>query len=88
MQQEYLPTVMLAVCMPYINTFLEDVAERLAEFENHRTQDNFDVSFTQKRFVLAFITNYLPVLLTAFIYIPLGDSKAIFIFLASLFLPV
>lgn len=73
--QEYLPTVMLAVCLPYINTFLEDVAESLAEFENHRTQDNFDVSLTQKRFILAFIANYLPILLTAFVYIPLGDSK-------------
>lgn len=68
---------MLAVCLPYINTFLEDAAEGLAEFENHRTQDNFDVSLTQKRFVLAFIANYLPILLTAFVYIPLGDSKEI-----------
>lgn len=69
--------MMLAVCLPYINTFLEDVAESLAEFENHRTQDNFDVSLTQKRFILAFIANYLPILLTAFVYIPLGDSKKI-----------
>lgn len=69
--------MMLAVCLPYINTFLEDVAESLAEFENHRTQDNFDVSLTQKRFILAFIANYLPILLTAFVYIPLGDSKEV-----------
>lgn len=74
---------MLAVCLPYINTFLEDVAEGLAEFENHRTQDNFDVSLTQKRFVLAFIANYLPILLTAFVYIPLGDSKETFIIFQS-----
>lgn len=67
---------MLAICLPYINTFLEDVTEGLAEFENHRTQDNFDISLTQKRFVLAFIANYLPILLTAFVYIPLGDSKS------------
>lgn len=67
---------MLAIFLPYINTFLEDVTESLAEFENHRTQDNFDVSLTQKRFILAFIANYLPILLTAFVYIPLGDSKS------------
>lgn len=70
---EYLPTVLLAVSLPYINTFLEDMAEWLAEFENHRTSDNFDVSLTQKRFVLSFIANYLPILLTAFVYIPMGD---------------
>ncbi|POS70649.1 hypothetical protein DHEL01_v210957 [Diaporthe helianthi] len=70
---EYLPTVLLAISLPYINTFLEDVAEWLAEFENHRTSDSLDVSLTQKRFVLSFIANYLPILLTAFVYIPMGD---------------
>lgn len=55
-----------------MNSFLEDTAEWLAEFENHRTNDNFDMSLTSKRFSLAFIANYLPILLTAFVYIPLG----------------
>lgn len=31
------------------------------------------MSLTQKLFILSFITNYLPILLTAFIYVPLGD---------------
>lgn len=55
-----------------MNSFLEDMAEKLAEFENHRTNDNFDMSLTAKRFSLSFIANYLPILLTAFVYIPLG----------------
>lgn len=55
-----------------MNSFLEDTAEWLAEFENHRTNDNFDMSLTSKRFFLSFIANYLPILLTAFVYIPLG----------------
>lgn len=55
-----------------MNSFLEDIAEWLAEFENHRTNDNFDMSLTSKRFSLSFIANYLPILLTAFVYIPLG----------------
>lgn len=59
--------------MPYINTFLEDAATALAEYENHRTQDDYDMSMSQKRFVLSFIANYLPIFLTAFVYVPMGD---------------
>ncbi|KAH7029294.1 calcium-activated chloride channel-domain-containing protein [Microdochium trichocladiopsis] len=70
---EYLPTVVLAIGMPYINTFLEDMAVALAEFENHRTQDNYEMSASQKMFFLSFISNYLPILLTAFVYVPMGD---------------
>lgn len=43
------------------------------EYENHRTFDYYDMSLTQKLFGLSFIANYLPILLTAFVYIPLGD---------------
>ncbi|KAH8205448.1 hypothetical protein TruAng_000354 [Truncatella angustata] len=71
---EYLPTLLLAAGLPYMNSLLEDAATGLAEFENHRTQDYFTMSLTQKLFVLSFIVNYLPILLTAFVYIPLGNQ--------------
>ncbi|KXJ90710.1 calcium-activated chloride channel-domain-containing protein [Microdochium bolleyi] len=70
---EYLPTVVLAIGMPYISSFLEDMAVKLAEFENHRTQDNYEMSAGQKMFLLSFISNYMPIFITAFIYVPLGD---------------
>ncbi|TQV90702.1 plasma membrane channel protein [Cordyceps javanica] len=69
---EYLPTIILAVAIPYINSSLEGVAEALTAFENHRTADAHEVSYTQKLFILSIITNYLPILLTAFVYIPFG----------------
>jgi anoctamin-10 len=46
----------------------------LTEYENHRTADHFEMSLTQKIFVLNSITNYLPILLTAFVYVPFGDQ--------------
>ncbi|KAF2021061.1 DUF590-domain-containing protein [Aaosphaeria arxii CBS 175.79] len=70
---EYLPTVLLAILLPYIGNTLEDIASTMTEFENHRTQDNYEMSLTQKIFVLNSITNYLPILLTAFVYVPFGD---------------
>ncbi|KAL0261076.1 hypothetical protein SLS55_004772 [Diplodia seriata] len=71
---EYLPTILLAAVLPFINTFLEGIATTLTEYENHRTQDRHEMSITQKIFVLNFITEYLPIFLTAFVYVPFGDA--------------
>jgi hypothetical protein len=46
----------------------------MTDFENHRTADHHEMSLTQKIFVLNSITNYLPILLTAFVYVPFGGS--------------
>ncbi|RYN36877.1 hypothetical protein AA0113_g9630 [Alternaria arborescens] len=71
---EYLPTVLLAVFLPYATNFLEDIATALTEYENHRTADHYEMSLTQKIFVLNSITNYLPILLTAFVYVPFSGK--------------
>lgn len=46
----------------------------MTEYENHRTSDHHEMSLTQKIFVLNSITNYLPILLTAFVYVPFGNK--------------
>jgi anoctamin-10 len=71
--KEYMPTVSLAVFLPYATNMLENIATAMTEFENHRTADHHEMSLTQKVFVLNSITNYLPILLTAFVYVPFGD---------------
>ncbi|KAG5926749.1 hypothetical protein E4U42_002985 [Claviceps africana] len=71
---EYVPTILLAVCIPRISSALEGVATALTEYENHRTADDHEMSLTLKLFVLSIITNYLPILLTAFVYVPFGDE--------------
>jgi anoctamin-10 len=73
LRQEYLPTVLLGVFLPYATSFLEDVADRMTEYENHRTADHHEMSLTQKIFVLNSITNYLPIFITAFLYVPFGS---------------
>jgi hypothetical protein len=64
---------MLGVFLPYATSFLEDIAEKLTEYENHRTADHHEMSLTQKIFVLNSITNYLPIFITAFLYVPFGS---------------
>lgn len=66
--------MLLAVSLPYITSALEDSARFMTQFENHQTADHHEMSLTQKVFVLNMCTNYLPILLTAFIYVPFGDA--------------
>lgn len=62
------------MAVPYISSSLEGIATLLTELENHRTADQHEMSLTQKIFLLNIITNYLPILLTAFIYVPFGHA--------------
>ncbi|KAG9516607.1 putative plasma membrane stress response protein, partial [Aureobasidium melanogenum] len=71
---QYLPTILLAVSLPYVTEFLTSMASRLSEHENHRTNDEFELAQVQKSFVLNFVTSYLPLLITAYIYVPFGSK--------------
>ncbi len=52
---------------------LVQVATKLNDFENYETQAAYDTALTQKIFVINFITSYLPIFLTAFVYIPFAS---------------
>ncbi|KAK0751076.1 calcium-activated chloride channel-domain-containing protein [Schizothecium vesticola] len=68
----FLPTIILTIFMPALQTLLTRLAERLTEMENYQTHDAHQASFVQKIFVLNFITSYLGIILTAFVYVPFG----------------
>ena len=72
--QVFLPTGILTAFQPLLLGFLTNVAEKLSAFENYETDSAFDTAFTQKIFVLNFITSYLPILLTAFVYVPFAKE--------------
>ena len=57
-----------------MSTVLVSVATKLNDYENYETQGAYDVALTQKIFVINFITSYLPVFLTAFVYVPFAHS--------------
>ncbi|AEO59358.1 hypothetical protein MYCTH_2119594 [Thermothelomyces thermophilus ATCC 42464] len=70
---EYVPTILLGIALPQVTGYLEAIATFIADHENHRTADTYDMSRTQKLFFLQSITNYLPILITAFVYVPFGN---------------
>ncbi|PKX93403.1 anoctamin family protein [Aspergillus novofumigatus IBT 16806] len=69
---EFLPTVLFSLSLPTITSKLTEIATQLTEYENYRTQDQYDLAQTAKTFVMNFITAFLPTLLTAFVYVPFG----------------
>lgn len=68
----FLPTGLLTVFIPTLTTILTRVATQLNDYENYETDESYDAALTQKTFVLNFIVSYLPIFLTAFIYVPFG----------------
>ncbi|KAI1004463.1 hypothetical protein K3495_g3748 [Podosphaera aphanis] len=66
----FLPTLILSTVLPKLLSFLTSIASNLSDLENHKTLHSHEVSMIQKIFVLNFITSYLPIFLTAFIYVP------------------
>lgn len=71
---EFVPTVLFSLSLPAITSFLTRVATRLTDYENYRTQDQYDLAQTQKEFVMNFITSFLPTILTAYVYVPFGKQ--------------
>ena len=71
--QVFLPTLLLTALVPTITMVLSEIAKRLNDYENWETTDAYQSAMIQKIFILNFITSYLPVFLTAFVYVPFGS---------------
>lgn len=68
----FIPTIILTGLIPTLSTLLTGFAEKLTALENYETKDAHQAAFVQKIFVLNFITSYLGIFLTAFVYVPFG----------------
>ena len=69
----FLPTIILTTGIPLLSGILTNGATKLNDYENYETESQYERSLTSKIFVLNFITSYLPVFLTAFVYVPFGS---------------
>jgi anoctamin-10 len=71
--QVFLPTGILTTMLPILTGLFTTFATKLTEFENYETKGAYETALVQKIFVLNFITSYLPIFLTAFVYVPFGS---------------
>ncbi|KAJ5949862.1 hypothetical protein N7454_001446 [Penicillium verhagenii] len=69
---QYLPPLIFALSQGTIGSWLNGLATQLTSYENHRTQDEYQVARTQKGFLMSFIISFLPTILTAYVYVPFG----------------
>lgn len=69
----FLPTTLLSTLVPAFTCILTGIARRLTEFENYENESSYDAAMTQKVFIFNFICSYVPLFLTAFIYVPFGN---------------
>ncbi|KAJ9668071.1 hypothetical protein H2201_001877 [Coniosporium apollinis] len=69
----FLPTGILTTVMPILTGILTNFAHQLNRYENYETNAAYETALTQKILVLNFITSYLPIFLTAFVYVPFGS---------------
>jgi len=67
------PTILLTVSVPTVSSFLNKYAEQLTQFENYETQSAHDQAMISKVFVINFITSYLAMFLTSFVYVPFAS---------------
>lgn len=69
----FLPTVILSTGTPLLSGVMTKAATRLTDWENYETESQYERAMTMKIFILNFITSYLSVFLTAFVYVPFGS---------------
>lgn len=69
----FLPATILSTLVPVFTSILTKIAKMLTDFENYENESSYDAAMIQKVFVFNFICSYVPLFLTAFIYVPFGN---------------
>ncbi|OLL26105.1 hypothetical protein NEOLI_000611 [Neolecta irregularis DAH-3] len=70
----YLPTVLFAAIVPIFSKLYTSISQRLTIAEDHETDASFETAWTHKVFLLNFLTAYMSLFLTAYIYVPFGQQ--------------
>ncbi len=72
--QSFAPTVIFTIAIPRFLAIYRARAQRLTQWENHKHQSAFEASLTKKTFALSSIVAYLGLALSAFVYVPFGET--------------
>lgn len=68
------PTILFAALVPQLLSFYQALAVRFTSWENHFHQSSYNTSLTLKTFALSAIVAYMPLGLSAFVYVPFGEG--------------
>ncbi|KAG0214766.1 hypothetical protein BGX28_001401 [Mortierella sp. GBA30] len=70
----YVPTVLYALAMPFVEDMCTTTAKMLTDYENYERAGSYDYHLVQKIFIFKVLNSYLAILLTAYVYIPFGPQ--------------
>ncbi|KAH7921987.1 DUF590-domain-containing protein [Leucogyrophana mollusca] len=73
------PTILFMALVPRLLSMYKTHAKRFTDWENHAHQSSHDGSLTIKVFTLSAINAYLGLALSAFVYVPFGESVMHFV---------
>jgi anoctamin-10 len=65
-----LPTIMITIFIPILSIIYNIVVDKVIHWENHDNLYSRNNSRLLKQFVLNFLTSYIPLIITSFIYLP------------------
>lgn len=60
--------MLFSTLIPTFSGIYTRISKSLTNFENHRTDESYENALTQKIFVLNFLTGYMSLFLTAYVY--------------------
>ncbi|CDK25813.1 unnamed protein product [Kuraishia capsulata CBS 1993] len=66
------PTILLSIIVPIVTIVYTKVVNKYLNFESHQKKSTFHFSYIIKLFVINFLTSYMALIITAFIYLPFG----------------
>ncbi|GMM32692.1 Ist2 protein [Saccharomycopsis crataegensis] len=66
------PTVMLSVFVPIYTLIYKAIASKFVGWENHKTMLSLENSMNEKLFMISFLTSYMALIITSFVYFPAG----------------
>ncbi|ODV60770.1 Ist2p ASCRUDRAFT_149968 [Ascoidea rubescens DSM 1968] len=65
-----IPTVMLSAFVPILTFIYNIFVTKMVEWENHRTQLSYQRSLNEKLFIISFLTSYMALFITSYVYLP------------------
>lgn len=70
----FIPTIILTIGTPTLSTILTSAARKLTDMENYKTKDAHHAALIQKIFFINFVTSYMALFITSFVYLPFGNK--------------
>lgn len=68
----FVPTGIIVVATPIFGILYTMLVKKFTKMENHEYHESYEFSYTSKQFIFNFLTSFMALFLTAYVYLPFG----------------